>query len=284
MPAPSGAFLRPTSLPDAVAALRDLGPQGEVLSAGTWTMRRPLRGGSLDRAYVCIDRIPQLQRVAHDVEGLTVGAGLSHDRLAAALSGRAGCAALAQAAAQSGTPAIRAAATLGGNVGACVDGFRSADLTTALIGAGAHLMIAAGSSQEPVPIEDFLRHDADRMARGSLIVEVRVRPGRAKSSHQRLTLKRAGDYPVAILNLHVTASGGRTERARVAIGAVEAMPRRWLALEDALIGCPLDGTRFAEIAEGLLPTLAPRDGIDAPGWYRARVLPELLRRAVNDLR
>jgi hypothetical protein len=30
--------------------------------------------------------------------------------------------------------------------------------------------------------------------------------------------------------------------------------------------------------------LAPRDGVDAPGWYRAQVLPALVARALEAMR
>ena len=48
-----------------------------------------------------------------------------------------------------------------------------------------------------------------------------------------------------------------------------------------MIGHPLDPHRAAEQAEGLSADFAGRDGIDAPGWYRLKVLPSLVRRAVE---
>ena len=106
-----------------------------------------------------------------------------------------------------------------------------------------------------------------------------------RSTHVRLPLRKAGDYPVAIFSLAVTldASGAVTSIG-ADVGSVEPTARRWYQLEAELIGRPLDPAHAAEKAEGHCAALRPRDGVEAPGWYRLKVLPSLVRKAVSALR
>ena len=66
------------------------------------------------------------------------------------------------------------------------------------------------------------------------------------------------------------------------MGSVTSVAFRWTALE-ARVGTDDSPSSAAAAARDLLPTLAPRDDVDAPGWYRAEVLPTLLERAVTRL-
>ena len=66
----------------------------------------------------------------------------------------------------------------------------------------------------------------------------------------------------------------------VAIGSVEPVARRWEQLETSLVGHSLDPRRAAEQAERFCGDFLGREGVEAPGWYRVKVLPSLVRRAV----
>jgi aerobic carbon-monoxide dehydrogenase medium subunit len=102
--------------------------------------------------------------------------------------------------------------------------------------------------------------------------------------HVRLPLRKAGDYPVAIFSLAVTLdASGAVTGAGAAVGSVEAAARRWHDLEAELIGRPLDPAHAAEKAENHCKTLRARDGVEAPAWYRLKVLPSLVRKAVSAL-
>jgi carbon-monoxide dehydrogenase medium subunit len=95
--------------------------------------------------------------------------------------------------------------------------------------------------------------------------------------------RQAGEYPLAALSMALKADPDGTIRdLRIAVGAVEARPRRWPALEAALIGCTPDPAALRGIARDLSDFIG-RDAVDAPGWYRTRVLPGLVARAFATL-
>jgi aerobic carbon-monoxide dehydrogenase medium subunit len=246
------------STEDAVERLAAAGPDAAPLAGGTWIMRAGLRGEAHPPLYVSLDRIPGLRDVVLDGDTLRIGAGATHAAVAAALAGEPRLRGLHDAAARSANPAVRAHATVGGAVATAA--FPASDLVPALLALDATVSVATTAGTEEIALEGL------RTAPGSLVTGVTAALPR-RSAHARLTLRKAGDYPVAIASVAEGDDG-----LRVAIGSVEATPRRWRTVET---GDPVAAAR-AHAGE-----LTPRDGVEAPGWYRAHVLPTLLARALE---
>ncbi len=274
----SASLYLPPSLPVALDALAERGPDGAVLAGGTWIMRGPIRHEPMARAYVAVSHLPSLQQVMVTDAAVEIGAGVTHAALAAALAGHQELAALAQAAGLSANPAVRAVATVGGNL--CATAFAAADLVPALLSLDAQVELAGHAGIERMALARFLAIRA-ALEPGRLLTRIVVPRRPARSAHVRLTLRKAGDYPVAIVSLAAELdAAGRVRAARVAVGSVEAVARRWDELEAALIGRPLDPGHAATAAAALGDGFTARDGVEAPGWYRLQVLPTLVRRAV----
>jgi carbon-monoxide dehydrogenase medium subunit len=287
MPAADERLHVATSLSDALAALADRGRSGAPLAGATWIMRAPLRqerqDWSPDVSYVAISKIEELRRVEILDSEISIGCCVTHAELALCLLPLPDCRALAQAAARSANPAIRGVATVGGNL--CASPFAAADLIPALICLEAEIELATPKGSERVSIERFLELRS-HLEPGRLVRRVLVpRNACRRSAHLRLPLRKAGDYPVAIVSI-ATALGrdGVVESARVAVGSVEPAARRWERLEADLIGRSLDSGWAAGKAESYCEDFRGRDGVDAPGWYRLKVLPNLVRRAVDAIR
>lgn len=266
------------SLENALAALAERGAEGAPLAGGTWIMRAPLRHEAVSPAYVGLGRVAELGQIEMNDDHVVIGAGVTHARLAEALRDLPDLQGLAAAAGRSANPAVRRAATVGGNL--CTADFAAADLVPALLCLDAEVEIASQAGVQRLSLEAFLAA-RDTLEPGRLLTQVRVPRSPARSAHARLPLRKAGDYPVAILSMAVTCDGsGRVVRARVAVGSVEPVARRWPALEDALTGAPLDVASAERAATDLAGEFDGREGVDAPGWYRVAVLPALARRAI----
>lgn len=274
----SPSFYAASSLPAALDALAECGAEGAPLAGGTWIMRAPIRHERLKPIYVGLGGVPEMTRIEEADGALAIGAGVTHSVLAEAVAGRPELRVLAEAAGRSANPAIRRAATVGGNL--CTADFAAADLVPALLCLDAEVEIAARGGTERLPLAAFLslRHSLEP---GRLLTRVLVPRSAAFSAHARLPLRKAGDYPTAIVSLSITRdAAGRIAQARVAVGSVEAVARRWTRLEAALAGAPLDGEQAHRAATELTDEFVGRDGVEAPGWYRVSVLPVLVRRAV----
>jgi carbon-monoxide dehydrogenase medium subunit len=117
---------------------------------------------------------------------------------------------------------------------------------------------------------------------GYLVRRVIVPRAPRRSVHARLPLRKAGDYAVAIVSLALTfGADDLVESARVSVGSVESVSRRWQRLEASLVGRPLDARFAVDNARSFCGDFKGRDGIEAPGWYRVQVLPALVGRAIR---
>lgn len=269
------------SLSNAIAALSERGREGAPLAGATWIMRAPLRGEREDLSYVAIAKLDELRAVSIGEREISVGACATHAAVARALAPLSAWRALACAAGNSANPAVREVATVGGNL--CATGFAASDLAPALMCLDALVEIETSTATDRISIERFLEARTDLLP-GWLVRRVVIPRTAARSAHIRLPLRKAGDYPVAIVSIAATVNAdGIVSDAKVAVGSVEQTARRWTNLENGLIGRPLDAHAAAEAAENYSGDFTGRDGVEAPGWYRVKVLPSLLRKAVHDL-
>lgn len=274
-------YVAPT-LPSAMDALAERGPAGAPFGGGTWIMRAPLRAEAFKTAYVALSRITALKAIEVDDTAVEIGAGATHASLAQAIEGVPGLEALATACSKSANPAVRAMATVGGNL-ATYD-FAAADLVSALLALGAEVEILGKGGADRMTLDAFLplrRH----LEPGRVLTKILVSRTSASSAHARLPLRKAGDYPVAMVSLAITLDfASRVVAARVAVGSVEPVARRWTTLEHALIGQSLDLDAITALAKAHTGDFTGRDGVEAPGWYRVSVLPTLVRRATASLK
>ena len=274
-------YIAPT-LDDAVAALAERGRDGAPLAGATWIMRASLREERHDLSYVAISKIASLRELSVGEREVSIGACVTHAEIARELTSVPDCRALALAAGDAANPAIRQVATIGGNL--CAANFAAADLVPALLCLDTEIELHGLGGAEQIPLSRFLEIRTS-LAPGRLVRRVIVRRTPRRSVHVRLPLRKAGDYPVAIFSLAVTFdAAGVVTSASAAVGSVEAAARRWHELEAELIGHPLDPAHAAEKAEHHCATLRARDGVEAPGWYRLKVLPNLVRKAANAMR
>lgn len=275
---PQPAMIRPESVE---AALDALARPGAVAVAGaSWVMRASLRHETPAPVWVVLGGITEMHAVTTTQDALRIGALVTHERLAATLADAPDLRALAQAAGHSANPGVRRIATLGGNL--CARGFAPADLVPALLALDASVEIATPAGRKALPMGMFLaRRDSFDPV---LVTAVTVPRAARHSAHRRLLIRRAGDYPVALLSVSVeTAPDGRIARARIAVGAVEQVARRWTSLEAAVRGQLPDPVALSTLAGAHVHDFTPRDGMDAPGWYRLRVLPTLVRQAFEQI-
>lgn len=264
----------PSTIADAVELIsRD---PGAVLPMGgaTWLMRAGVRGEQLAGDYVVLSGIPEVTTVSIGAD-ITMGSAMTHAQLAAAIAGEPSLHGLYTAASTSANPMIRNMATLGGNISTTP--LPTADLVTALLSLEADVVLAGKNYHECLPLERYLQSRAG-LQPGTLLTFVIVPRTPVISAHSRLTLRAAGDPPVAIFSAALVIAPDRiVERARIAVGSVSHVPHRWEEMESAIVGRRLSADDAAATAERLKTTLGCRDGVEAPGWYRRDVIPALAR-------
>jgi carbon-monoxide dehydrogenase medium subunit len=269
------------SLDEALAALTNKGLNAIPVAGGTWVMRAPIRQEATAQTFVSLHAIEELKGIEAAPEELLVGAMVSHRQLAIELSDIADLKAIRVAAEKSANPSVRNMATIGGNL--CATDFMSPDLVPALMVCDATIRVQSAGAKAEIPIKDYIE---TRLVRpnNELVTRIRLPRGLFRSTHQRLLMGKAGEYSVANLRMRLSIDGrGRIANPRIAVASVENQPRRWIGLEDALRGEVASKVKIKELAIDQIGEFTGRDGPDAPGWYRLRILPRLASDALADL-
>lgn len=145
--------LIPLTLRDALGALADM-PSAMILAGGTDAMVEINGGHRRPEAVIAIGRIPELRSWTFDAASKTlrIGAGVTYAELETEHF-RQWVPALSQAARTVGSPQIRHAATLGGNVATCSPAGDGLPVLAAL-DATVHLVAAGGSRS--LPFTEFM--------------------------------------------------------------------------------------------------------------------------------
>ena len=174
-----------------------------------------------------------------------------------------------------GGPAVRAQATVGGNLFAPPP---YGDFAAALLALDARVSVQSGYSPRDIPIDAFVR-DRDSQSQ-AVVAGVEFSRPRGERSFRFLKVSKVRPKGVSLLTIaaRLEDSAGRLSAVRVAYANMAPTPMRAAAVERVLEGKRLERsiveTAAGVAADGCSP---PTDAI-ASAWYRREVLPVHLTR------
>jgi CO/xanthine dehydrogenase FAD-binding subunit len=242
-----------------------------LIAGGTLVMRDVNEGRITEGTLVRITD-PAFARIQTGGSRIELGAGVT---MAAVLANR-DLAFLHPAARAIGGPAVRNAATVGGNL------FAEApygDFTVALLALDAQVTLQAGyGGGRAMTLEELLA-GRDRGGQGLVTAVQFARPASPANFRFRKA-SRVRPKGIAVLSIaaHLPTSGGRVAGARVAYGAMAPTPVRAKGVERALEGRPLDQAVIGAARQAALEGTRPATDAIASEWYRREVLPVHLGR------
>ena len=217
----------------------------------------------------CTDRA--LTEIRASGSRVRIGAGATM----AAILASSDLAFLHPAARSVGGPAVRAQATVGGNLFAPPP---YGDFTVALLALDARVAVQSGYSPREIPIEEFLGN-RDAHSR-SVVAGVEFARPRGERSLRFLKVSKVRPKGVSLLAIaaRLEDSAGRLSGVRIACANMGPVPMRAAAAERALEGRRLErpdvDAAVAVACDGFSP---PTDAI-ASAWYRREVFPVHLSR------
>jgi xanthine dehydrogenase small subunit len=172
-----------------------------------------------------------------------------------------------------GGPAVREAATVGGNLFAHSP---YGDFAAALLALDASVAFAGGLGQREQPLEEFL----GRRERGHAVVAMVAfkRPLPESFRFSKVTRVHPKGVSVLSISAQVPVASGRITGARIAYGAMAPTPVRAKAAERALEGRALDAAGIAQALAVAADGTSPADDAIASAWWRREILPVHLRR------
>jgi CO/xanthine dehydrogenase FAD-binding subunit len=255
-------LIAPTSRAEAVEAFGD-GSGVTVLGGGTILMPE-LNYGRLKPDRVLLLQDAGLSGIARNGSSLTVGAMTRVAELEEMPEP------LGTAARNVADHEIRGQATLGGNLCAPAGGTTPrGDLQAALIALGAQVKTAGKGGERTEPIEDFVAAGPD----GRLLLEVEFDEPQ-RSGYAAAHRPHAHAYTILAVCAAETPAG-----VRIGLSGAGPSGRRARSVEDALAG----GASAEEASQKVLDDADTHDDALASAWYRQRLLPILVQRALDDL-
>ena len=267
---------------NAACAALAADPGALVLAGGTDLMVEVNRGGRTVGDVVVIDRVPELQGWDREGDVLRLGASLTYAEMAdPALASLVP--ALAQAARTVGSPQIRAAGTIGGNLATASP---AGDTLPVLAALDAEVEIRSHQGHRTVPLDEFvIGVKANDLAPGELIAAVRVPVLDGPQEFLKVGPRNAMVISVASMAL-VVDRVGRT--VRVGLGSVAPVPLRAIEAEVlAAERCDFDGMRVPsdEVVDRFAVLVAdaarPIDDHRGSAAYRRHAVGVLARRAIR---
>jgi carbon-monoxide dehydrogenase medium subunit len=238
-------YVAPATLDEAFRALD--AEDARCLAGGQSLVAMMNLGLVTPSRLVSLRKIAELRGVSKEKDGsLRIGAMTTHDEIAALDEKLL----LAQVARVVAYPAIRAWGTIGGSV-AHAD--PAADYPVALVAANAFIETQSSSGSRRIAAREFFRGLFETaLDKGEIVTAIHVPAQKGRAAYEKLSLV-AGDF--AIASAAVVGS-------QIAVGACTPAPIRLERPEDAARIKPMGDQR-------------------ASAAYRRKVLPELVRRAVQ---
>lgn len=272
-------FAQPTTLQAAFDALDEM-PGAHLLAGGTDFMVEVNFGHRRPDDIVSLRRVAELQGYDVRDDEVVLRAGVTWTAVESELAGV--LPALAAAARTIGSPQMRNAGTIGGNVGTASP---AGDALPVLAATDATVALTSRNGDRTMPFVDFVTGvKRTLIAPGEIIREIRV--PRLDGPQQFLKVGTRNAMVISIVCASVAVDRD-TRTVRCGLGAVSPRPLRASAAED-FINAEIDWdsltapaaavARFGELAEAAATPITDHRGTDA---YRRRAVRVIARRALE---
>lgn len=285
-----GRYLRPTTLPVALAALAeppDIRPPDRpwVVVAGA-TDHYPARVGRLPDEDVldltAIEGLRGIERVdgSWRIGGLTTWSDLAQAELPPIFDG------LRRAARSIGGLQIQNRGTLAGNV---CNASPAADGVPNLVALDAVVELASAAGTRSVRVATFVTGNRRTLRRPDEVVTAIVVPESLHDTAARATFLKLGSRAYLVISIAMVAAvvemaqDATVARARVAVGACSEVAQRLTDLERELVGRPLEPGLRRAVRPEHLAGLRPIDDVRGSAEYRREAALVLVQRALEEL-
>jgi CO/xanthine dehydrogenase FAD-binding subunit len=270
----------PTRLDEALGLLGDV-PDTTVLAGGTDLMNEINHGDRRPAAIVAVNRIRELRGWSHEPDGrLRIGAATTYTELLDAGFARLSPA-LAAASRTVGSPQIRNAGTIGGNLATASP---AGDTIPVLAALDAEVVLASARGERRLPITELITGvKRTGLSPGELIVEVRIPALGPDDAQEYLKVGTRNAMVISVAGLALAVVDGTV---RVALGSVGPVPIRateaeaW-AVEHVDWGRGTADVDVEEFAALVAAAARPIDDHRSTADYRRHAVGVLAARALR---
>jgi len=281
---PSFEYLRPKTIPEAIAMLQQHGDAAKILSGGQSLI--PMMKLRLARPGYLIDinRISGLSHIKEEGGYLKIGGLTREAELEVSPVVRSKYPIIVDTAHVIADPQVRNLATVGGNL---AHGDPANDHPATMIALGAQVVASGPKGERTIPIENFfVSLFTTTLQPDEILTEIRipVPPPRSAGAYFKLERK-VGDFATAAVAAQVTLDDqGACQKVGIGLTNVGATPIRARKAEDFLRGKKLDEATIKQASHLAADEAEPSADLRGPVEYKKGLVKELAKRALTRAR
>jgi len=278
---PAFEYLRPKTIPEAIAFLEQHGDDAKILSGGQSLI--PMMKLRIARPAYLIDinRISGLSYIKEEAGFLKIGGLTREAELEASGLIRSKYPIILETAHVIADPQVRNLATVAGNL---AHGDPANDHPATMLALGAQVVATGSRGDRVIPIEEFfLSVFSTALEPGEILTEIRIPVPPARSGGAYLKLERkVGDFATAAVAAQLTLDGnGAAQKVGIGLTNVGATPIKAKKAEDFLRGKKLDETNLRQAGQLASEDAQPSSDLRGPAEYKKGLVKELAKRALS---
>lgn len=278
---PAFEYLRPKTVPEALALLQQHGDDAKILSGGQSLI--PMMKLRLARPgyLVDINAITGLSYIKEEGGFLKIGGLTREAELESSSLVKSKYPLLMDTATVIADPQVRNMATVGGNL---AHGDPANDHPATMIALGAQIVATGAKGERVIPIEEFfVTLFTTALQHGEILTEIRVPVPAAKSGGAYFKVERkVGDFATAAAAVQLTLDGGgAVQKVGIGLTNVGPTPIKARKAEDFLKGKKPDAATIAQAGQLASEEAQPSSDLRGPAEYKKGLVKELTKRALS---
>jgi aerobic carbon-monoxide dehydrogenase medium subunit len=272
-------YHRAHSVAEAVAMLSEIGEGARVLAGGQSLL--PILKLRFDEPTDLVDigRIAGLDRIDDSGDEVTIGALVTHRRIAASPLAAA-IPVIGDCANGIADNQVRTRGTIGGSVSS---GDPNCDWPALLHTLDARIVTQGPGGSRTLDINGFVADLYQTILQpGEIVTAIRLRKPGAASGGAYCGFKRCSPaYPTVSVGVQLTLKGTKVAAARVAAGSVGFVPTRLGEVEAVLQGQAVDAACIERAAEAAAKAVNPLEDTRGTAAFKRRVTAAMTARAIG---
>ena len=278
---PAFDYLRPNTIPEAIALLQQYGDDAKILSGGQSLI--PMMKLRLARPAYLIDinRIAGLSYIKEEDGHLKIGGLTREAELESSPLIRSKYPLILDTAHVIADPQVRNLATIAGNL---AHGDPANDHPATMLALGAKIVATGPAGNREIPVADFfVSLFTTALDPNEIVTEIRipVPPARSGGAYFKLERK-VGDFATAAVAAQITVdAGGVCQSAGIGLTNVGPTPLKATKAEAFLRGKKLDEANMRQAAQLAAEDAQPSSDLRGPAEYKKALVKELAFRALS---
>jgi len=273
-------FIVPNDIGIACDQLEKLKDKAHILAGGTDLMVATNLRRLFPQNLIYIGRLG-LDQITVDASNLIIGAATTLTSIIESADAHKKAPLLVDACKDIASPAIRNAATIGGNV---CNASPAADGAIAMLALDTSVTIVSTRGERSVALNAFFTGPGETvLEKDELVKEFIIPAATANSKHgwTKIGQRKAEIIGIVCVAVSMTVEGDKCQNVRIALGAVAPTPILATRAAAVIEGKALDDELIARAAQTAADEISPIDDIRASAWYRRQMTNELVARILS---